>query len=117
MKIHLFDDEVVGLERLKRMAAALYSETDPAQILYAYKPYEFTSEDSAHTLKVRLPFAEKEHIDLYRETNELIIRIGSFKRHVPLPHKLLKSRVTSANYRDDYLIIRMEEPPQDSGKD
>ena len=60
-------------------------------------------------LKVQLPFADKEQIDLYRDADELIIRLGSFKRHIPLPHKLLRSRVTSATYRDDCLFIRLEE--------
>jgi arsenite-transporting ATPase len=113
MKVPLFDDQVVGVEGLRRMAATLYQQADPTEIFYSRKPYEFTSEDGAYLLKVHLPFADKEHIDLYREADELIIRIGSFKRHVSLPHKLLRSRVTSANYRDDSLLVRLEDPREE----
>ncbi|MBI3950045.1 MAG: ArsA family ATPase [Acidobacteria bacterium] len=109
MKVKLFEDQVVGLEGLQRMGAALYGQADPTDIFYSRKPYEFTTQDGSYLLKVQLPFADKEQIDLYRDADELIIRLGSFKRHIPLPHKLLKSRVTSARYQDECLVIRLEE--------
>ncbi len=110
MKIELFDDQIVGLEGLTRMATALYGESDPTDILYTRKPYEFISVDGGYILKIHLPFADKEHIDLYRDANELIIRIGSFKRHILLPHKLLKARVAGAEYQGNDLLIRLTHP-------
>jgi len=109
LKVPLFDDEVVGIERLKWMASELYGLRDPTEVLHSEKPYRFIFEDGKYTVKVKLPFVSREHIDLYRNGDELIVRIGSFKRHILLPHKLLTCRVQSASYRDDSLIIEFAE--------
>ncbi|MCS6817355.1 MAG: ArsA family ATPase [Blastocatellia bacterium] len=109
LKAPLFESEIVGLERLRRLALELYGSQDPTLVLYAEKPYQYHFEDGRYFLQLKLPFASREHIDLYRDADELIIRIGSFKRHILLPHKLLKSRIRSASYKGDSLIIEFAE--------
>ncbi len=114
LKAPLFESEIVGWERLRRLALELYGSQDPTRVLYAEKPYQYRFEDGRYLLQLKLPFASREHIELYRDAGELILRIGSFKRHVLLPHKLLKSRIRSASYKGDSLIIEFTEP-QESG--
>ncbi len=111
LKVPLFESEVVGRERLQRLAQELYGSQDPTRVLYAEKPYRYVFEDGRYQLQLRLPFASREHIDLYRDADELIIRIGSFKRHVLLPHKLLKCRIQSASYKGDTLVVEFAEAP------
>mgnify|MGYP000185722051 FL=1 len=109
LKAPLFESEIVGVERLRQLALELYGSRDPTHVLYAEKPYQYHFADGRYVLQLKLPFASREHIDLYRDADELIIRIGSFKRHVLLPHKLIKSRIRSASYKGDTLVIEFAE--------
>jgi arsenite-transporting ATPase len=111
LKAPLFEREVVGLESLRHLARELYGSSDPTRVLYAEKPYRYHLEEGRYVLQLKLPFASREHIDLYRDADELIVRIGSFKRHILLPHKLLKSRIRSASYKGDTLVIEFAEAP------
>ena len=45
---------------------------------------------------MRLPFITKDYVDLFKESGDLVIRIGSFKRHVFLPRALYNRKPSKA---------------------
>jgi arsenite-transporting ATPase len=73
------------MERLAEMGKMIYGDTDPSEIMHKENLYEIKQKDGDYTLTIKLPFVSKEYVDLFKEEGDLVIRIGSFKRHVFLP--------------------------------
>lgn len=92
----LFPEEVVGLERLGKVADVLFGEEDPNTFHISSPPYDFAKNGDGYQFNFDLPFVEKEKVDVHRQGEDLIIRIGSFKRHVPLPRAVTRLDVADA---------------------
>ena len=103
--VDILRDEVVGREKLVEMGAMIYGDSDPSQILYEEPPYILDEAEGVYTLKIKLPFVEKENIDLFKEEGDLVIRIGSFKRHVFLPRVLYNRKPAQAKLESNTLAI------------
>ncbi len=104
-RVPLFQDEVLGVERLKRLGRALYGNQDPAKRFFTEAPYRFRKVDGKYQLRLRLPFISSEDVKLHKKLDELIIRIGSLKRHVSLPQRMRHCEPISARVRDGELVI------------
>lgn len=107
-KLHLFDDEVVGEKGLRRLADALYAGIDPADIFCEEKPYQFSKNGNQYQVSMRLPFITKQDIDLSKNGDELIVRIGGFKQHIALPRSIAHASPTGAKLIDDRLVITFD---------
>jgi arsenite-transporting ATPase len=107
MSIPLFDQEVVGLDMLRRMAEATYDErVDPTAIFFVGKPQEVTKENGVYKLSLPLPLVERNQIRLSRSmADELIIHIGNWKRNLSLPRTLSGRPVIGAKYEGDRLVV------------
>jgi arsenite-transporting ATPase len=105
----MFADEVVGISRLQNVAEALYHGTDPTQFYVQEPPYAFTKEGTAYTLVLHMPFVHKEEITMTRQQEDVVVRIGSFKRHVPLPRAIARLKTAGAKLEGDRLVIRFVE--------
>jgi len=104
-RVPLFQDEVLGVERLKRLGRALYGNQDPAKRFFTEAPYRFRKVDGKYQLRLRLPFISSEDVKLHKKLDELIIRIGSLKRHVSLPQRMRHCEPINARVRDGELVI------------
>ncbi len=104
-----FDDEMVGVPRLQEITKALYGEGDPTQFYLQEPPFAFTKAEEVYTLHLDLPFVHKEEIAISRQDDEVVIRVGTFKRHVPLPRVLTRLNTTSAKMEGKRLTIQFVE--------
>jgi len=104
-KINILRDEVVGIDKLTEMGGIIYGDSDPAGVFYREPPYVLYEGVEEYQGKVKLPFVSKEYVDLFKEEGDLVIRIGSFKRHVFLPRALLKRKPSRATLVNDQLLI------------
>lgn len=104
-KVPLMDQEVVGVEMLRKMAAAIYGDADPAQVFYAEQPQVIEKTDEGYLLKLRLPFIGKHDVNLARSGDELAISIGNFRRNVILPRALALLDVKKAKFETDHLVL------------
>jgi len=104
-RIPLFDQEVVGMEMLGRMAGVLFGDDDPAAVMYTGKAQTITKRDGEYILSVPLPLASKEAIDLTRLGDELIVRVGNQRRNLILPHVLLEREVAGARLDEGQLRV------------
>jgi arsenite-transporting ATPase len=102
----LFADEVVGQARLREVAEALYQDEDPTQGSLEAPPYAFTKEGEHYRLELTLPFVQKEEIDITRQREDLVIRVGSFKRYVPLPRAIARLKTAGAKMEGSRLIVQ-----------
>ncbi len=105
-KVRFYEREVVGIEALKQMAQDLYGDRDPAEALTTNKPLRIVKRGSDYWLELHLPFVEKGAVQLRRKGDELIIRVGTIKRHLVLPHILAKQEPQSAKLENGVLSIR-----------
>ena len=52
-----------------------------------------------------LPFASRDELDLGRSGDELLVRVGAYRRVVLLPDSLRRRKVVAAALRDDTLRV------------
>ena len=105
--VPLFDQEVVGLEMLRRMASSVFGDSvDPTRIFYVGNPQAVTLENGVYKLTLPLPFVERNQIKLTRSlADELIVHIGNWKRNLSLPRALANLAVSGAKYEEDRLVV------------
>lgn len=80
--------EMLGRGELERLADTLFKDKDPAAVFFAEKAFEFSKENGRYVLSIRAPFLKGGEIDLVKSHDELIVRVGSFKRYVALPRRM-----------------------------
>ena len=64
-----------------------------------------SKEDGEYRLVMRLPFLVKKDVELSRISDELIVRVGGFKRHVLLPRQVAAAKEVRARMEDRHLYI------------
>jgi arsenite-transporting ATPase len=106
--VNLFRNEILGLERLKALAGQIYSQKNPVERFFIGQPYELKKEDGVYCLRLKIPFAGKDHVELNKVSDELIVRIGSFKKYLLLPRPVAASKSVKAKMEGDHLNIRFE---------
>jgi arsenite-transporting ATPase len=110
LAVPLFDQEVVGLKMLRRMAESIYGDGDPTQVYYTGQAQRVEKNEHGYTLTIPLPFVSKEEVQLIRSTfDELVIHIGNHKRNLLLPRVLVSLEVVEAKHQGDELVVRFEE--------
>jgi arsenite-transporting ATPase len=105
LKAPLFDQEVVGLDMLRRMAESIYGDGDPSDVYFVGQTHNVEKKDGRYILSLALPFVEKENLQLTRSGDELIVHIGNRKRNLILPRVLASLDVQSAKFDEDTLMI------------
>jgi arsenite-transporting ATPase len=105
LKARLAEDEVLGPDSLKALAREVYSDEDPTKVFLRQKPYSFIKENGVYKVRVKLPFLTKEDVELAQSGDELIIRIGNFKRHVILPRSMVGRTPSGAKLDGDVLVV------------
>ena len=97
MHLRLFDEEMVGVDRLRVVGRELYGERDPAERLAQGRPFRVEDEEDSVALVIAVPFAEKGEIDVMRYGDELVLTVGSYRRAFVLPDSLKRRQVTRAH--------------------
>jgi arsenite-transporting ATPase len=107
----LFSQEMGGPELLSALADEMFGERDPADRFFEGQAHYITpGEDGAYTLSLPLPFADKDDIELYRDKDELTLRVGSQRRNFVLPRALWELEATEARFTGDTLKIGFVKP-------
>lgn len=104
-KAPLYDSEILGYEKLLEFGENLYQGQDPTQIFFKQRPYQFAKMDGQSVVKLHLPFVTKKEIDLIKIGDELIIKIGNFKKNIVLPRAYAVLEPRKARLEEDYLLI------------
>jgi len=105
LSVPFFEQEVVGIEMLRRMAQALYGDDDPARIMFRGRTHTVEKANGCYQLNLPLPFVTREDIQLTRSGDELIIHIGNHKRNLILPRALVTLDISEARYQGDTLVV------------
>jgi len=109
-RVPMFRDEVVGYERLRKLAAALYEPgEDPSAITRTAAPFSFAREGEHYVITLDLPFAEKGEIGVFKKGDELVIEVGTIRRHVGLPTTMAGLPPLRARLEGRKLIVELGE--------
>ncbi len=108
--IPFFDQEVVGSERLQHLADVLYPKgVDPARKTRTERPYSFHKRAGVYEVRVKLPFAAKGEVGLFKKGDELIVEIGTLRRHIGLPSTMAALQPSKARLEESILTVEMKE--------
>ncbi len=105
VEVPYFPGEVVGIDALAELAHCVYADGDPLACGVAAPVFRLEEDVAGRRLVIAMPFVDRTDLDLHREEDCLIVRVGSFKRHLPLPRDLQRAEITSAQVRDGALIV------------
>lgn len=109
-RVPLFNQEVLGVERLRELANVLYAEgDDPAAVTRKDRPYSFEKTDGKYCVRLELPFAAKGEIGLFKKGDELVVEIGTLRRHIGLPNTMAALVPGRAKLENRILTIEMKE--------
>jgi arsenite/tail-anchored protein-transporting ATPase len=108
--VPFFDKEVVGLEMLERMSVAIFGEQDPAEVFFKGKVQTIEPNGTGFILRMPLPLASKDQIDLLQTGDELVVQVGDYKRNIILPRALATLQVAGAKLESGELRINFVQP-------
>jgi len=109
-RVPLFTHEVLGRERLEEVARRLYAEEeDPAQVTRTERPYTFVKQDGRYEVRIDVPFASKGEIGLFKKGDELVVELGTLRRHIGLPTSMSSLVPARARLEDRSLVVELKE--------
>jgi arsenite-transporting ATPase len=108
-----FPQEVTGRAMLAQMADAVFGPNpqrggagDPTQHFYLGKPQAIIRNNGQYVLSIPLPLVVREEVNLHRSVfDELVVRIGNWKRNISLPIGLARLDIAAARYEGDFLNV------------
>jgi arsenite/tail-anchored protein-transporting ATPase len=108
--VPLFEHEVLGKQRLEDLAEVLYpGEQDPSAVTRTEKSYTFAKVDGGYEVQVLLPFATKGEVALFKKGDELVVEVGTLRRHIGLPRSMETLLPSRARLENQVLTIEMKE--------
>ena len=109
-RVPLFTHEVLGRERLEELSRALYAaDEDPAVVTRTEAPYTFAKSNGHYEVRLKVPFAARGEIGLFKKGDELVVEIGTLRRHIGLPTSMAALSPTRAKLENRVLTVEMKE--------
>lgn len=114
--VNLFRDEVLGYDSLKTLSGQIYGKRNPLEKFFDGKPYSIEKENGEYRLMLKLPFVAKTDLEVNKVSDELIVRVGSFKRHLLLPRQVAAAKSIRARLDGQNLCIHFRGDDHGQGK-
>ncbi|MCH8983759.1 MAG: ArsA family ATPase [Acidobacteria bacterium] len=105
LRLRLFDDEMVGVDRLRFLADELYRDSDPIFDFKAKSPFRIIEQDGRVVMELDIPLVEKSELEIHRHGYELYIRVGPYQRSFILPDALHRREVDRARLENGVLSV------------
>jgi len=109
--VNLFKEEILGYDSLKVLADRLYGKKNPLERFFDGEPFTLVKEDGEYVLVMKLPFIMKGDVHLDKLSDELIVRVGSMRRRMPLPRQVAASKEVRARLEGQHLHIHFKGEP------
>ncbi len=109
--LRLFDEEMVGIDRLRKVGDELFGDVDPTHRLSQGRPFRVEDDGDDVVLVVGMPFAEHDELDLMRHDHELIVTVGPYRRSIVLPDSLKRRQVLRATLSEGALRVTFGTKP------
>lgn len=114
--VPLKDDQVVGAAGLAELGAGLFAGIDPSASFRTTAPYRYQKKTDHYLLTLDLPFAEREDVELAVASGDLVVTIGNFRHHIPIPRTLSGHSPTKAKVETGRLTVRFERAREEAAR-
>ncbi len=105
LKVELAPEELIGVDALRGFGDRVYGDLDAAGILHEGQPLKITRRAGRTTLSLELPFAAKDELELGRRGDELLVKVGPYRRAITLPDSLRTRPVADASLKQGRLRV------------
>lgn len=108
--VPLFEQEVIGYDRLQTLAEQLYPcSEDPLALKRDAPPFTFVHIGDHYEVRLRMPFTAKGEVNLFKKHDELVVEVGTVRRHIGLPTSMLSLQPVKARLSERMLVVEMQE--------
>jgi arsenite-transporting ATPase len=112
-EVPLHSTELAGIEMLRVNADIIFGKDDPSKIFYTGKPYSIIDQPPKNLrISVKVPFTEKQDLDIQRLGSEVIIKLksptGYLVNVIPLPTITFDMKMVSTRLDNNTLNIIFE---------
>ena len=104
-KIKWYEVDINGIDGLDRIADDSLTDEHLFEVLKTTPNETFEKIENGYRLEIYIPFADKTDFDLLESGTDIIIKIGNFKRNIPIPNVIRKYSISSAKLEDEKLSI------------
>ena len=73
------------------------------------RPYSFVKRNGRYEVRLHAPFAEKGEVGLFKKGEELVIEVGTVRRHVGLPASMGGLSPVRARLEGGMLVVELQE--------
>ena len=108
-KISWYDTDLNGIEALRQLYKDSFDDEDLFAVRKSAESERFEKTDEGYKMELYLPFVDKKEVDLSEGENELIIKIGNYRRDIMLPSVLTKFHVAGAKLENSVLTVKFTE--------
>ena len=102
--VELQKKEIRSVEVLCEIGESIFADTDPNRVLFQKEIYIHDRENSS--LKIYLPFADKEELELEQQGREIVVGVKNESRKFPIPEEFSDMEIEGAKFDEGYLNIR-----------
>jgi arsenite-transporting ATPase len=111
-EVKLHGTELRGIEMLRANGQLIFQDEDPAKVFYGGEAFRFAIEDSLLRITIKVPFTEKDDLDVERHGDQLAIKVknraGYVVNTVPLPAATVVMKLSQAKLQGNELTVLFE---------
>lgn len=104
-------EEVFGAERLGRIAGGMYADHESTAVLHDEPTYEVKEQGDGYVMRIRLPFADEEDVDVRQFGDQLVVQVANQRRNYALPNFLSYYTVTDTTLAAGWLEVQFADVP------
>lgn len=101
-----YGEEVKGVEAINKIQRECLTANDLFEAKAVTERETYEQNEKGYLLKVGMRGASKEAVDLYQSSTDVVIKIGNFKRNIPIPNVLRDYEITSAGMKEGVLSLQ-----------
>ncbi len=105
VRVPWYEKELCTLEALDRICGDVLEGCPVFEVQKHQGGENYEKTEEGYVLKLFLPCAQKEDLDLYQSGGNIILKAGNFKRNIALPDTLRQCGISGAKQKGDILEI------------
>ena len=105
VRLRLFDEEMIGLDRLAEVGKELYGSRHPVDGFVGGVPFMVDDDGDDVAITFSVPFVDGSDVDVRHRGAELNIAVGQYRRSLLLPDTFRRRPVSAARLKGGQLRI------------
>lgn len=104
-KIKWYEVDINGISGLERVVKDSLNDKGIFKVLKKKVNETFEKTENGYKLSIYIPFTDKKDFEIFEAGTDVIVKIGNFKRNIPVPNALRKYSISKAKLDDGILNI------------